>query len=107
MRKLCILSYQGLRLSNLKVDTTKPSLVKMQTLRPPINVYRPTCVHAYIYVSRWARNLNFGRSLHLHTYMMNASCEGSGESALSECRGEPLIIDNAMSQNLNCWLTLI
>ena len=29
IRVLIILSYQGLRLSNLKVDTTKPSLVKM------------------------------------------------------------------------------
>ena len=70
-------------------------------MRPPINVYRPTCVHAYIYVSRWARNLNFGRSLHLHTYMMNASCEGSGQSAHSECRGKCDVTKSQLLAHIN------
>ena len=41
-RRIGILPYQGLRLSNLKVDTTKPSLVKMENWSPQGAVLSPT-----------------------------------------------------------------
>ena len=63
-----ILSYQGLRLSNRKVDTTNPSMVKMLL---PMRIPNPnlSCASAFVRQSRTFHSINALRTFyHMHTF---------------------------------------
>ena len=60
-------------------------------LQMPMPTYRAGC----------ARGLNFGLSLHLHTFFVYASREGSGKTAYMR-RSEPSLLPDAMSTQILC-----
>ena len=56
-------------------------------------------------MSSKARGLNFGPSLHLHPYFVDASSEGSGESAHRADSSGPSLADDAVSYSAKILCT--